>query len=132
MNMRGRVQTEAFGVMTLPQYDEHIHCYAAELGVEVDIFHSNIEGEVVNRVYGAPERGISAAIINPAGFTCGYPALTGAIAQMKFPTIEVHISNPATRGISSDIARSSRGTVSGFGVYGYYLALSGLREMLKK
>ena len=52
MNMRGKVQTEIFGTMTLPEYDEHIRRYAAELGVEVEIFHSNIEGEVINRFYG--------------------------------------------------------------------------------
>ena len=43
MNMRGKVQTEIFGPMTLPQYDERIRGYAQELGLEVEIFHSNIE-----------------------------------------------------------------------------------------
>lgn len=47
MNMRGKVQTEVFGPMTLPQYDEGIRKYAAELGIDVEIFHSNIEGEVL-------------------------------------------------------------------------------------
>ena len=46
MNMRGKVQTEIFGPMTLPEYDERIRGYAGELGVEIEIFHSNIEGEV--------------------------------------------------------------------------------------
>ncbi|MBM3226575.1 MAG: type II 3-dehydroquinate dehydratase [Candidatus Tectomicrobia bacterium] len=65
MNMRGKVQTEIFGTMTLPEYDEHIRKYAAELGIEVDIFHSNVEGEVINKFYEAHERGVDAAIINP-------------------------------------------------------------------
>ncbi|MDH5534562.1 MAG: 3-dehydroquinate dehydratase, partial [Betaproteobacteria bacterium] len=102
MNMRGKVQTEIFGPMTLPEYDQHIRKYAAELGLEVEIFHSNVEGEVINRFYAAHEAGVDAAIINPAGFTSGYPALVAAIAQVKFPTIEVHISNPARRGGVSD------------------------------
>ena len=51
MNMRGKVQTEIFGPMTLPEYDERIRGYAAELGLEVEIVHSNIEGELVNRIY---------------------------------------------------------------------------------
>jgi len=116
--------------MTLPEYDQHIRKYAAELGLEVEIFHSNVEGEVINRFYAAHEAGVDAAIINPAGFTSGYPALVAAIAQVKFPTIEVHISNPARRGGVSDIARASRGVVTGFGIQGYNLALRGIKELI--
>src|SRR6476660_7962437 len=75
MNMRGKVQTEIFGPMTLPEYDERIRGYANELGVEIEIFHSNIEGEVINRLYAANDQGFDAAIFNPAGFGRGYPAL---------------------------------------------------------
>jgi 3-dehydroquinate dehydratase-2 len=132
MNMRGKVQTEIFGPMTLPEYDAHIRKYAAELGVEIEIFHSNIEGEVVNRLYAANDEGFDAAIFNPAGFSRGYPALTAAIGQVKFPTIEVHISNPMRRGPASDTIAVSRGAVVGFGVEGYYLALRGLRGLVGK
>jgi 3-dehydroquinate dehydratase-2 len=130
MNMRGKAQLDVFGPMTLPEYDDHIRKYATQLGVEVDVFHSNVEGEVINRFYQAHDRGIDAAIINPAGFTTGYPALMAAISQVKFPTIELHISNPARRGRESEIARVCRGVITGFGIYGYYLAMSGLRDML--
>ncbi len=130
MNMRGKVQTEVFGKMTLPEYDAHIRAYAAELGVEIEIFHSNIEGEVVNRLYDANDQGFDAALVNPAGFSRGYPALTAAISQSRFPTIEVHISNPVRRGPVSDTAQVSLGIVAGFGVAGYYLALRGVRDML--
>ena len=129
MNMRGKVQVEVFGPMTLPEYDQHIRSYAAELQVDVEIFHSNIEGEVINRIYGAQEGGIDAAIINPAGYTSGHPALVAAIGQVKFPTIELHVSNPARRGGTSDVARACRGTIAGFGVYGYYMALKAALEI---
>ena len=132
MNMRGKVQTETFGTMTLPEYDAQIRKYAAELGVEIDIFHSNIEGEVVNRLYAANDEGFDGAVFNPAGFSRGYPALVAAIGQVKFPTIEVHISNPVRRGPVSDTATVSRGIVAGFGVEGYYLALRGLRGLVTK
>ena len=132
MNMRGKVQTEIFGPMTLPEYDERIRGYAAELGLEIEIFHSNIEGEVVNRFYQAQDQGFDAAIFNPAAFGRGYPALVAAISQVKFPTIEVHISNPVRRGPVSETATVSLGMVTGFGITGYYLALRGLRETLKK
>ena len=132
MNMRGKVQTEIFGAMTLPEYNAHIHKYAEELGVEVEIFHSNIEGEVVNRLYAANDEGFDGAIFNPAGFSRGYPALVAAIGQVKFPTIEVHISNPMRRGPASDTVAVSRGVVAGFGVEGYDLALLGLRHLIRK
>jgi len=130
MNMRGKVQTDVFGTMTLPEYDEQLQKYAAELDMQVEMFHSNIVGEVINKFYEAHERGVDAALINPAGYTTGHPALVAAIAQVGFPTIEVHISNPARRGGVSEIARVSRGTVTGFGIFGYYMALRGVREML--
>jgi 3-dehydroquinate dehydratase-2 len=130
MNMRGKVQTDVFGTMTLQEYDEQINKYAAELGLEVEIFHSNIEGEVINKFYEAHDRGIDAALINPAAYSTGHPALVAAISQVGFPTIEVHISNPARRGGVSEIARASRGTVTGFGIFGYYMALRGVRELL--
>ena len=132
MNMRGKVQTEIFGPMTLPEYDEHIRGYASELGVEIEIFHSNIEGEVINRLYTANDQGFDAAIFNPAGFSRGYPALVAAISQVKFPTIELHMSNPVRRGPVSETATVSHGMVTGFGIVGYYLGLRGLRDTLKK
>jgi 3-dehydroquinate dehydratase II len=130
MNMRGKVQIEIFGKMTLPEYDEKIRACASELGIDIEIFHSNIEGEVVNKFYDANERGFDAALFNPAGFSRGYPALTAAISQVKFPTVEIHISNPVRRGPVSDTAQVSQGMVTGFGIAGYYLALRGLRDML--
>ena len=132
MNMRGKVQTEIFGPMTLPEYDERIRGYANELGVEIEIFHSNIEGDVINRLYAANDQGFDAAIFNPAGFSRGYPALVAAISQVKFPTIELHMSNPVRRGPLSETATVSQGMVTGFGIVGYYLGLRGLKETLKK
>ncbi|HVC52888.1 MAG TPA: type II 3-dehydroquinate dehydratase [Stellaceae bacterium] len=130
MNMRGKVQLEIFGPMTLPEYDERIRSYAAELGVEVEIFHSNIEGEIVNRLYRANDEGFDAAIFNPAAFGTGYPALVAALSQVKFPTTEVHISNPIRRGPASQTASVSQSIVAGFGVAGYALALRGIRDQL--
>jgi 3-dehydroquinate dehydratase-2 len=131
MNMRGKTQTEIFGTMTLDQYNQHIAQYAKELDLTVEIFHSNIEGDVINRLYQANDEGFAGALFNPAGFSRGYPALTAAISQVGFPVIEVHISNPVRRGPVSDTATVSLGMVAGFGVLGYYLALRGLRDTAK-
>ena len=130
MNMRGKVQLDVFGPMTLPEYDERIRGYAKELGVEVEIFHSNVEGEIVNKLYAANDAGVDAAIFNPAAFGSGYPALVAALAQVKFPTTEVHISNPIRRGPASQTAAVSQGVVAGFGISGYALALRGIRDQL--
>lgn len=131
MSMRGKAQLEIFGPMTLPEYDAAIRAYASALGMEVEFFHSNVEGEVINRLYAAhDDTAIDAAIINPDGFTRGYPALVGAIGKVRYPTIEVHMSNPARRGTASDVATASRGTVTGFGIVGYELALRGLKALV--
>jgi 3-dehydroquinate dehydratase-2 len=131
MNMRGKAQIDVFGPMTLAQYDEQLNKYAAELGVELEIFHSNVEGEVINKLYAAHDAGLTGCIINPAGYTVGYGAINQAITQVKFPTIEVHISNPALRGRISDVGRHARGVVTGFGILGYHLAMRGLLEITK-
>jgi 3-dehydroquinate dehydratase-2 len=113
----------------MDDYSKQIQEYSSELGVEVDIFHSNIEGEVINKFYQAHEDGYDAAIINPAGYQSGYPALSAALTQVAFPTIEVHISNPAARGNVSQIAPSCKGVITGFGLFGYYIAIKAIVDM---
>ena len=83
-------------------------------------------------MFAAHDAGIDAAVINPDGYTKGYPALVYAIGKVAFPVIEVHISNPARRGTISEVATACFGTVTGFGIEGYALALRGLRDKSKK
>jgi len=131
MNMRGKVQIEVFGTSTLDQINKQVTEYGNNLGLDIDIFHSNIEGEVVNVLYDAHDAGdIEAALINPAGYTTSSGPLRAAIAQVKFPVIEVHASNPTSRGTASTIQPVSKGSVYGFGVYGYYLALEGVKNLI--
>jgi len=132
MNMRGLAQVDIFGPMTLPEYDKAIKNFAFETGVELEIYHSNIEGEIVNTLYEAHERNVMGAIINPAGFTNGYPALCAAIAQVRFPIYELHITNPAVRGTISDIGRVTQGVISGFGIEGYRFAMTGLVNLSRE
>ena len=132
MNMRGKVQTDVFGTMTLPEYDVKIKEYAEKLEVDAEIFHSNIEGEVINKLYEAHDDGVDAALINPAGYTSGNPTLVAAISQVSFPTYEVHISNPARRGGVSEVSRACKGVIAGFGIYGYYVAMLGARNSMNE
>ena len=132
MNMRGKVQTETFGTQTLDEYDERISSYASELGVEVETFHSNLEGEVINRLYDAHESGdVDAALFNPAAYSSGHPAIVAAISQVGFPVYEVHISNPASRGGQSQVASACKGVITGFGLFGYYMGMRGALSSLE-
>ena len=129
MNMRGKSQVEIFGTATLDEINEQIRGYAEGLGLEVELFHSNIAGEVVNALYDAHDRDFDAALINPAGYTTVTGPLPAAIAQVKFPVVEVHASNPTSRGVVSNILPVCKGSVYGFGVYGYRLALEAVQHM---
>ncbi len=129
MNMRGKSQLDIFGPTTLDQINEQILGYAEGLGIDVELYHSNIEGEVVNAIYDAHERQIDAAVINPAGYTTTTGPLRAAITQVGFPFIEVHASNPTARGTVSNVLPVCNGSVYGFGVYGYYLALEAVKHM---
>ena len=129
MNMRGKVEVEIFGPMSLEQTNEQIRGYARELGVDVEFFHSNIEGEVVNALYAAHEGDVDAALINPAGYTRTSGPLPNAIHQVRFPVIEVHVSNPTARGIVSTILPQCKGSVTGFGVLSYKLALAAAQTL---
>ena len=129
MNMRGRSQVEIFGPQTLEQINEQIQGYAEGMGIDLELFHSNIEGEVVNALYDAHDRDFDAVLINPAGYTTGTGPLRSAITQIKCPVIEVHASNPTSRGTISQVLPVCKGAVYGFGVYGYRLALEAVQQM---
>ena len=129
MNMRGRAQVEIFGPDTLDQVNEQIRGFGDSLGVDVEVFQSNIEGEVLNALYDAHDRNFDGALINPAGYTTGTGPLPAAIRQVGFPVIEVHVSNPAARGTVSNVVPACKGTVTGFGIYSYYLGLEALKHI---
>ena len=79
INMRGKFQVEIFGTATMEDYSDQIQKYANQLDIEIDIFHSNIEGEVIDKFYQSHIDGYDAAIINPAGYSTGHPALLSLI-----------------------------------------------------
>jgi 3-dehydroquinate dehydratase-2 len=74
MRLRGKVQVDRFGPMTLDDYELQIGRYAWELGVEVEMFGSSSEGDVIEKLYDSHAGDVDAAVINPAGFMRGYPA----------------------------------------------------------
>lgn len=129
LNMRGKAQIDIFGPATLDQINEQIRGYADSLGMDVEIFQSNIEGEVLNIIYDAHDTDVAGALINPGGWTTSAGALSMAITQVRYPFIEVHASNPSSRGTVSKILPVCMGGVYGFGVYGYYLGLQAMKHI---
>jgi 3-dehydroquinate dehydratase-2 len=85
---------------------------------------------VVNALYDAHDGDVDAALINPAGFMRTTGPLPTAMGQVRFPVIEVHVSNPVARGLTSTTLPACRGSVTGFGSLSYSLALAAAKELV--
>jgi 3-dehydroquinate dehydratase-2 len=102
------------------------------LGVEVEIWQSNSEGELVGWIQEAPKQ-FGAIVINPAAYTHSSVAIRDAITAAGIPTIEIHISNIYKREEfrkHSYIAGAAVGQITGFGVQSYLLGLRAAVEQL--
>jgi 3-dehydroquinate dehydratase-2 len=128
MNMLGTREPEIYGLETLADIEKRIREVAEELQVSVDFFQSNFEGEIIeclHKGYGVYD-GI---VFNPAAFTNYSIAIRDALAAVKIPFIEVHISNLYARESFRHIsvfAALAVGQISGLGTYGYEAALRAL------
>ena len=92
LNLLGVREPGTYGTLTLEQINERLHALASELGVELEIFQSNVEGELVDRIQEAV--GVAHAIlINPAAYTHTSVAIRDAILAVGLPTVEVHLSS---------------------------------------
>lgn len=97
----------------------------AELGLDVEVRQSDDEAELVRWLHAAADAA-TPVVLNPAAFTHYSYALRDACAQLRAPLIEVHISNPASREVfrhTSVVAAVATGTIAGFGLGSYDLAL---------
>ena len=135
LNLLGTREPEVYGQETLEDINRSIAALAAEFGVTASCFQSNHEGELIDRIHRARERGTAGILINPGGFTHTSIALRDAITAVDIPTVEVHLSNVYARESfrhHSFIAPVSVGQICGFGSSGYLLALRGLLSSLKR
>ncbi len=125
LNLLGERETDVYGQVTLAQIDELLKERSGVLGIELETFQSNHEGEIVERIHAA--RGpVDALIINPAAFTHYSIAIRDALAAFDAPVIEVHLSNIHAREAwrsHSVVADIAIGQISGFGPQSYVLAL---------
>lgn len=128
LNLLGRREPEVYGSATLADVDAAVEAEAAELGVEVTAFQSNLEGELVDWIQArAPE--VDGWLVNAGGFTHTSVALRDALVASERPFVEVHISNVFARESfrhTSVLADVAVGVISGFGAMSYVLGLRGL------
>ena len=130
LNLFGRRETSIYGTTTFADINRAIEEQARELGVEVEIFQSNHEGALLDKLQaGIDEYG--GCVVNPGAFTHYSIALHDCLKAMPFPTVEVHLSNVARREPfrhRSFVSPVAEGTIAGLGWRGYLLAMRWLVE----
>ncbi len=135
LNMLGKREPGIYGVETLKDIENKLELLAQELGVTLDFFQSNHEGEIIDRIHEAHENYLG-IIINPGAFTHYSYAIRDAFGSVKIPFVEIHISNIHTRETfrhSSVLAPLAIGQIAGFGSFGYEMALHAIvRHTTKK
>jgi 3-dehydroquinate dehydratase-2 len=132
LNLLGDRETSVYGKETLEHINNEIKDKAKQLNLECNTFQSNIEGEIINILHSAKGK-YDGIIINAAAYTHYSIAIRDAIAAIKIPCVEVHLSNIHAREEfrhKSVIAPVCVGQVVGFGKYSYIMALHGLKDIL--
>ncbi|MDR9498132.1 MAG: type II 3-dehydroquinate dehydratase [Hydrogenovibrio sp.] len=133
LNMLGKREPEIYGRQTLANVIEDLEALADDYEVRLLHFQSNSETEIIERIHDAMDEA-AFIIINPAAFTHTSVAIRDALATVKIPFIEVHLSNIHRRepfrahSYFSDLAE---GVIAGLGTIGYQLALTAAVEKLK-
>ena len=133
LNLLGSREPGIYGIETLEAIEKRAAEVAREVGHDLSAFQSNAEHELIDRIHRAPADGVGFLILNPAAFTHTSVALRDAIAAVRLPFIEVHLSNTHARepfrrhSYFSDIAV---GVIAGFGAFGYELAVRAAARQL--
>ena len=128
LNLLGKREPETYGDKSFDSYMEEL--LAEFIDVELTSFQSNLEGEIIDKIQ---ETGFSldGIVLNAGGYTHTSVSIADAIAAIKIPVIEVHISNVYAREEyrhQSLMAKNCKGVIAGFGLYSYKMAI---RSFLK-
>ncbi|WIM04863.1 MAG: type II 3-dehydroquinate dehydratase [Candidatus Nitricoxidivorans perseverans] len=135
LNLLGRREPEIYGRTTLADIHAGMEARAHVVGVQIESFQSNSEGELIDRVQAASAEGVEFIIINPGGYTHTSVALRDALAAVAIPFIEVHLSNIHAREAfrrHSYFSEIAVGVICGFGAQGYELALDAALARIRK
>lgn len=134
LNMLGVREPDKYGHLSLDEIVEQLENLADVYHVRLDHFQSNSEAELIERIHEAWKDGTDFILINPAAFTHTSVALRDALAAVRIPFIEIHISNVYQRepfrkhSYFSDLAQ---GVIAGLGPQGYLLGLQAAVELMK-
>ena len=134
LHLLGRRQREIYGHQTLADINAHLLEIASQRGVELKIFQSNHEGEIVS-IIGDHIDWADGILINPAAYTHTSVAILDALKAVNLPVIEIHLSNIYAREPfrhRSYINPIAVGVIGGFGAYSYNLALDAIIHVLKQ
>ncbi|MFO7982076.1 MAG: type II 3-dehydroquinate dehydratase [Desulfuromonadales bacterium] len=135
LNLLGTREPDLYGERTLDDINRAITALAEELGVQVESYQSNSEGDLIDRIHLAGREKTAGVLINPGGLTHTSVSLRDALAATRLPAVEVHLSNVHAREEfrrHSYIAPVVLGQISGFGAESYLLGLRGLLARIKE
>ncbi len=125
-NMFGKRDPAQYGTITLDEIDGQLQALGRELGVEVDSYQTNHEGDMCLRIHQAFTDGVDAVLINAGAWTHYSYGIRDALAILTCPIVELHMSNIHAREPFRHVsvfAEIVRGQICGFGVDSYLLAL---------
>lgn len=125
LNLLGEREPEIYGRVTLHEINNRVRVLGRELGLEVETFQANGEGEIVEQIQSQRGR-VRLIIINPAGYSAYGMAIRDALLAVAVPVIEVHLTNVYRREPirhRSVIADIAHGRIMGFGAESYMLAI---------
>ncbi len=132
LNLLGLREPEIYGRETLDDIAARLEERAGSLGLEIDMRQSNHEGHLVDWMHEAQGAGAKAIVLNAGAFTHTSLALYDAIKAIVTPVIEVHLSNPAAREDyrhKSYVGMAAKGSITGFGAFGYLMALDAAAQL---
>jgi len=134
LNMFGKRDPAQYGTITLAEIDAQVKKLGTELGAEVTCFQTNFEGAMVEKIHEAHTDKVEAVMINAGAWTHYSYGIRDALAILKCPIIEVHMSNIHAREEfrhHSVIAEIAKGQIAGFGVDSYLLGLRAAVSAIK-
>jgi 3-dehydroquinate dehydratase-2 len=126
LNMFGQRDPAQYGTATLADINQSLQALGQNLGVEVECFQTNFEGAMVEKIHQAFQENVAAVVINAGAWTHYSYGIRDALAILKCPIIEVHMSNIHAREAfrhHSVLADIAQGQVAGFGVDSYLMGL---------
>lgn len=132
MNMLGLREPEKYGSMTLKDLEKDLYAYSFELGIDIETFQSNFEGEIVEKIHEAKES-FDGIVINAGAYTHTSIAIRDAISAVNIPTVEVHMTNIYKREEfrhHSYLSSVCIGQIAGFGVNSYKLGAKAVVDYL--